>query len=108
MSKSKAKITWTLKIDRQLDYTVQEAVEKFGYSSKAELTREALREFLIKRKVFDLLGGEASIPKRPKHEPMNALELLTKKLSVVHPKVVKEETRKAREDVEFVLDNQVT
>ena len=46
MSKTKNDIVWTVKVDKNLNAAVQEAVSILGFTSKAELSREAVREIL--------------------------------------------------------------
>jgi len=41
--------TWTIRADEILDKLVEENVRALGYTSKAELVREAVREFILKR-----------------------------------------------------------
>ena len=41
--------TWTLRVNKILDELVEENVQLLGYTSKAELIREAVREFLLKQ-----------------------------------------------------------
>ena len=48
----------TVNVDKALDAAIQKTMRVLGYNSKAELTREALREFVIRRKVYTLFGGE--------------------------------------------------
>lgn len=42
-------ITWTIRADKRLDRLVNENVRLLGYSSKAELIREAVREFVLRK-----------------------------------------------------------
>ncbi len=41
--------TWTIRADKTLDKLVEENVRVLGYSSKAELIREAVRDFILQR-----------------------------------------------------------
>lgn len=41
--------TWTIRADDVLDKLVEENIRILGYTSKAELIREAVREFILQR-----------------------------------------------------------
>jgi hypothetical protein len=62
MSESKHNIIWTIQVDKNLDAAVRESINPLGYTSKAELSCEAVREFLIYHKLFSLIGGESVEP----------------------------------------------
>lgn len=49
--------TWTIRADDVLDKLVEENVRILGYTSKAELVREAVRDFILRRNMgrFGLL-----------------------------------------------------
>ncbi len=99
-SKEKESITWTLKLDKNMDSAIQEAVKKLGYFSKAELAREALREFLLRHKLYNLLGEEPIIPITPSLSPEDALERMLILFKDIPSKNIKEEVKKARDEVE--------
>lgn len=42
-------VTWTIRINEQLDKLVNSNIRDLGYTSKAELVREAVREFILKQ-----------------------------------------------------------
>ena len=106
MSSTREDIVWTIKINKRMDETVQKVLYQLGYKSKAEFTREAIREFLIRRKLFSLLGGDVFIPKPSEHTPENALNALIMKLEKLPLDVLKEEVETARIEVkkEFLDD----
>ncbi|MHA2364239.1 MAG: hypothetical protein ACXAC7_09800 [Candidatus Hodarchaeales archaeon] len=99
MSSSKKSVVWTLKVDRKFDSAVQDAVSRLGYTGKAELTREAIREFLIRRKLFSLLDGEPIIPLHPTRTPDEALNRLLDIFKGLSSDTIRDEIRKARDDV---------
>ena len=99
-SKEKESLTWTLKLDKDMDSAIQEAVKKLGYFSKAELTREALREFLLRHKLYNLLGEEPLIPATNQLAPENAIERILFLFKDISLKEIKEEVKKARDEVE--------
>jgi len=98
MAKSKS-VLWTIKVDKAFDNAVQKTLSLLGYKSKAELTREAIREFLIRRKLFSLLGGEPSLDISPKLPPKDALTEIQKILSDIPTEKIDEEVNAAREEV---------
>jgi len=99
MSSSQEDVLWTIKVDKRMDNAVQTVLKQLGYKSKAELTREAIREFLIRRKLFSLLGGELSVPVSMEHTPENALNLLITYLAKIPSDVLDQEIKKARTEV---------
>ncbi len=99
MSKVKRDILWTIKVDKTFDDAVQKTVNILGYKSKAELAREAIREFLIRHKLYSLLGGEPIVPVSAKNTPKEALERIQEKLKGIPRDVIDAEVRKARDDV---------
>lgn len=103
MSSTREDIVWTIKINKRMDETVQKVLYQLGYKSKAEFTREAIREFLIRRKLFSLLGGDVFIPKPFEHTPENALNALIMKLEKLPLDVLKEEVETARIEVKKEL-----
>lgn len=70
--------TWTIRADRILDKLVEENVRTLGYSSKAELVREAVREFILNRNAgrLGLLTLNHQREKGKKIDPNEALERL--------------------------------
>ena len=92
-------ILWTIKIDRKMDEAVQKVLRQLGYKSKAELTREAIREFLIRRKLFSLLGGEVLVPVSREHTPEQALTLLMTHLEKIPLEILDREIQTARSEV---------
>ena len=92
-------VIWTLKVDGKMDEAVKTVIKQLGYKSKAELTREAIREFLIRRKLFSLLGGEPSIPLSIEHTPENALNLLITHLEKIPKDILNHEIQAARSEV---------
>jgi hypothetical protein len=92
-------VLWTLKVYRNLDESVQKALILLGYKSKAELAREAVREFIIRRKLFSLLGGEPTIPVTPKLSPQEAVDGLIALLGKIPPAELDKEIRAARKEV---------
>ncbi|MFX1512115.1 MAG: hypothetical protein ACFFCQ_05980 [Promethearchaeota archaeon] len=99
MSRSRKDTIWTLKIDRKIDEAVQQVLTQLGYTSKAELAREAIREFLIRRKLFSLLGGEPVVPISPRYTPEDALNLLITHLKGIPADVLKQEIQDARSEI---------
>ena len=99
MSKVKRDILWTIKVDKAFDDAVQKTVNVLGYKSKAELAREAIREFLIRHKLYSLLGGEPVMPVSPKKSPKEAFERIQEKLKHIPVDVIDAEARAAREEV---------
>jgi len=69
--------TWTIKVDNSMDKAANRAVDMLGYMSKAELIREAMREFLLRRGIFALVGDTQNIPKIAE-SPAESLEHLLK------------------------------
>ncbi len=79
---------------------MQKVLSALGYTSKAELTREAVREYIIRHNIFSLLGGEPSGPiHRPEMSPDAALHELSLILKKLPKKILEEEVTLAREDV---------
>lgn len=105
MTTSQDDITWTIKIDKKMDQSVQKVLKQLGYKSKAEFTREAIREFLIRRNLYSLLGGDVSIPITFKNDPDQALQSLIDNLEKVPKEILREEIKLAREDVQKELLN---
>ena len=103
MSTTQEDIIWTIKIDKKMDKAIQKVLKQLGYKSKAEFTREAIREFLIRRKLFTLLGGDVYIPHSSEIKPENALDVLIMQLEELPADVLKEEVEKARVEVEKEL-----
>lgn len=100
MSSIQDDIIWTIKINKRMDEAVQKVLYQLGYKSKAEFTREAIREFLIRRKLFSLLGGDVYIPISFENTPENALNALIMQLEKLPSDVLKEEVDAARIEVE--------
>jgi len=92
-------ILWTIKVDKAFDTAVQKTLSYLGYKSKAELVREAIREFLICRKLFSALGGEPSLPISTKPSPEDALAEIQKVLNDIPAEKIEEEVKAAREEV---------
>ena len=72
--------TWTIRADKRLDRLVNENVRLLGYTSKAELVREAVREFVLKKNAGRM--GLYTLDKYRKEaeyiDPKEALERLGK------------------------------
>ncbi len=100
---TKEDVIWTLKINKKMDEAVQKVLSQLGYKSKAEFTREAIREFLIRRKLYSLLGGEVSIPISFEHTPEDALNALIGQLEKLPTDLLKDEVEIARKEVEREL-----
>jgi hypothetical protein len=84
VSRTKHDIVWTVKVAPSIDKAAQRVLELFGYHSKADVVREAVREFLIRRGLIGLLGGEPTVPEAPQMAPIDALariKVLLKDLS---------------------------
>lgn len=105
MKNSSDDVLWTIKVSRNLDEAVQKTMELLGYKSKAELTREAIREFLIHRKLYNLIGGEPEIPIHPKISPEDAAEELKKRLLKIPKEILEQEIKIARDEVANELLN---
>lgn len=103
MSVPKKDITWTIKVDKHFDDVISDLVKSLGYTGKAELTREAIREFLARRKLFSLLGGEPVIPRQIENNPEEALKKLASIFSSIPLETIKDEIAKGREDVEKAM-----
>lgn len=99
MAAAQDDVIWTLKVDRKMDAAVQTALQPLGYKSKAELTREAIREFFIRRKLFLLLGGEPSMPVSIEHTPETALNLLIAHLEKIPKEILTQKIQAARSEV---------
>jgi len=108
MTTTKEDVLWTIKVGKKLDAAVQKSLNLLGYKSKAELVREAIREFLIHRKLFALLGGEPSIPLSPQLSPEDALSRLVSLLKDILPEIIAQEVETAREEVarEFLEESE--
>ena len=101
MNEIKHDITWTIKVDQNMDNAVQELISRLGFNSKAEFTREAVREYLIRHRLYFLLGGEPTGPKnQTEHTPEEALHELSNILKKLPKKIIDEEIVAARDDVE--------
>ena len=96
-------VIWTLKVSKRMDDAVQEMMDQLGYKSKAELAREAIRDFMLRRNMYFLLGGEIQPPSKSEITPENALSNLHKILAKIPKQTIAEEVQKAREDVERLL-----
>ncbi|MFX1286805.1 MAG: ribbon-helix-helix domain-containing protein [Promethearchaeota archaeon] len=105
MSSTQEDIIWTIKINKRMDEAAQKVLSQLGYKSKAEFTREAIREFLIRRKLFSLLGGDVFIPMSFEYTPENALNALITQLERLSPDTLKKEVETARIEVEKELLN---
>ncbi len=99
MVRSRENILWTIKVDKTFDNTVQKILNLLGYKSKAELIREAIREFVIRRKLYSLLGGEPAVLASPKMPPHEALDQLHELLKDLPEEVIDKEMRTARDEV---------
>jgi len=99
MSNVKHDILWTIKVDKAFDDAVQKTLNILGYKSKAELAREAIREFLIRHKLYSLLGGEPVMPVSPKNTPKEALERIQEKLRTIPIDLIDAEVEAARDEV---------
>lgn len=69
--------TWTLKAPDKLDTLVREATRELGYTSKGELIREAVRDFLLERNIFRRLGN-LDTTKDASESPLESLVKLRK------------------------------
>lgn len=69
-------VTWTVKVDDQLDFLVNEQVRLLGYSSKAEFLREAVRRLILDIKVSSL---SEFVPEKTtsKEEALRALQRMS-------------------------------
>ena len=94
-------ITWTLKIDEELDKKTAVLLKELGYTSKAELIRELLRQKLIELQLinYDIDSVDRHI--NAKMELEDALAEL-KKLSL-ETKTVEEIVKKSRDEMEGIL-----
>jgi len=70
--------TWTIRANKTLDKIVEENVRALGYSSKAELIREAVREFILRRNTgrLGLLTLDQQREEGKTIDPNEALERL--------------------------------
>jgi hypothetical protein len=103
MTVSKRGVLLTIKMDEALDASIQKAIDLLGYKSKAELAREAIRDFLIRHRLYSLLGGEPSIPFASNMTPDEALTQLRAQLGKVPKKIIDDEVEAARDDVARAL-----
>jgi hypothetical protein len=103
MTPSKHGILLTIKMDDALDASIQKAIDLLGYKSKAELAREAIRDFLIRHRLYSLLGGEPSVSYASNMTPGEALTQLRARLGKVPKKIIDEEVDAARNDVAKTL-----
>ena len=94
-------ITWTLKIDEELDKKTALLLKELGYTSKAELIRELLRQKLIDLQLinYDIDSVDRHI--NAKMELEDSLAEL-KKLSL-ESKTVDEIVKKSRDEMEGIL-----
>ncbi|OLS25511.1 MAG: hypothetical protein HeimC3_15000 [Candidatus Heimdallarchaeota archaeon LC_3] len=92
-----------MKIDKSLNKTIQEVVRRLGYTSKAELTRDALREFIIRRKLYNLLDGEPTIAFQSEYNPDEAIHKLINLFKPLSKNDIQSEIKIAREEVEKEL-----
>jgi len=99
MTSAQDDVLWTIKVNRKMDDAIQKVLKQLGYKSKAELIREAIREFLIRRKLFSLLGGEVSVPASLTHTPEQALTLLITQLEHIPSEILEQEIQTARSEV---------
>jgi hypothetical protein len=103
MTAAKRGILLTIKMDEALDASIQKAIDLLGYKSKAELAREAIRDFLIRHRLYSLLGGEPSVPCSSNMTPDEALTQLRAQLGKVPKKIINEEVDAARDEVAKAL-----
>lgn len=89
----------TVKVDKSLDEAIQKTMSILGYNSKAEVTREALREFVIRRKLYSLFGGELVSQDTGDMTPQEALEQIQAMLRGIPKARIDEEIAAARDDV---------
>ena len=89
----------SVKVDKALDRAIQKTVTLLGYKSKAELAREALREFLIRRKLYNLFGGEIVNQETKDMTAKEALEQIRGMLQGLTREQVDKEITAARDDV---------
>ena len=100
MARTNRDVVWTIKVDESFDRAVQEVQHQLGFRSKAELAREAIREFLIRHRLYNLLGGETVIPAVHKSSPEAAFDTIHEILKNIPVDVVEAETKAAREEIE--------
>ncbi len=89
----------SVKVEKALDRAIQKTVTLLGYKSKAELAREALREFLIRRKLYNLFGGEIVNQETKNMTAKEALEQIRGMLQGLTREQVDKEITAARDDV---------
>lgn len=99
MSKTKRDVVWTVKVDPSIDKATQRISELFGYHSKADVVREAVREFLIRRGLANLLGGEPAILETSPESPREALAQMKEMLKDVPAAELREIVARARDEV---------
>nr|MDO8113740.1 hypothetical protein [Candidatus Sigynarchaeota archaeon] len=99
MTQNKHDVVWTIKVDAAFDKAAQRILELYGYKSKAEIVREAVREFLIRRGLANLLGGEVIVPGTSPMSPIEALGQIKAALTKVPKGELAVLANKARDDV---------
>ena len=102
MSKTKNDVVWTVKVSPSIDKAAQRVLKLFGYHDKADVAREAVREFLIRRGLIGLLSGEPTIPVVPQMAPKDALA----RLKVLLKDIPKEAFHKVVKD-EFTVSEKM-
>jgi hypothetical protein len=103
MNASKRCILLIIKMDKALDASIQKAIDLLGYNSKAELAREAIRDFLIRHRLYSFLGGGPSVPCSSNMTPDEALTQLRAQLGKVPKTILNEEVDAARDEVANAL-----
>ena len=76
-------IVWTIKVNKKMDEAVNKVIMMLGYKSKAELAREAIRDFILRRNLFVLFGKELTIPIKAEKTPEEAIKEITSLLTTV-------------------------
>ena len=93
--------TWTIRVDEVLDKLVDDNVKSLGYTSKAELIREAVRIYILDRNI-SRLGLSTLERERKNAESSHAEQALSRFRSLTKDKLlvkkVLDEERQILED----------
>ena len=92
-------IVWTIKVPKQMDDAVNKMIDMLGYRNKAELTREAIREFILHKNLFTLFGKDLEVPVISGMNPEEALKEITKILARIPKDELDKDIKAAREEI---------
>ena len=94
-------ITWTIKIDENIDKMALQLLHELGYTSKAELIRELLREKILD---LNLIKHNINFIDRHINAKMDLEEALSElRKLVLSPEKVAEVVNQSRSEIEEVI-----